>query len=70
MLHPINRRFVVFAAAAFAGTFAAACQSTDISDPTNPAQHAAPKALHDDDPSTCKSGYTITDGHTYCNPDI
>lgn len=64
--HP--RRFIVFAAVVLASALSTACDSAAVAGPVSSPRHTALKAVHDDDPATCANGYTISEGHTYCNP--
>ena len=45
---------------------AAACSNGALTEPSR--KISAHRASMDDDPSLCRSGYTIIDGHVICNP--
>jgi hypothetical protein len=47
---------------------AAACSNSALTDPTSTAKVSAHRASMDDDPALCRSGFTVVDGHTICNP--
>jgi hypothetical protein len=47
---------------------AAACSNSALTDPTSSTKASAHRASMDDDPSLCRSGWTVVDGHTTCNP--
>jgi hypothetical protein len=55
--------FIMLASAAMA----AACSNSGVTAPGQTLQ-SAHRVSADDDPNTCKSGWTEIDGHIYCNP--
>jgi hypothetical protein len=64
----IQRRWItalcVLTIAALSG-----CKASDTLSPSSQLRPGS-KPARDDDPSTCRNGYSIFDGHVYCNPDI
>jgi hypothetical protein len=68
MLQSLNRRCAVGAAVFLFAILGVGCESSNVAAPTTPSMHAAQRAAHDDDPATCRNGYTVIDGHIYCNP--
>jgi hypothetical protein len=62
-----KRRAVAFIMLASAA-LGAACSNSALTDPTSTAKVSAHRASMDDDPALCRSGFTVVDGHTVCNP--
>ncbi|HEY4219306.1 MAG TPA: hypothetical protein VGM67_19315 [Gemmatimonadaceae bacterium] len=68
MLHTFNRRRAFAAVVILLSSLGAGCESASIASPGDPSRQTARAALHDDDPATCRNGYTEIGGHIYCNP--
>lgn len=69
MLYRFNRRTAIVCATLLVGSLISGCGSDGVTGLGKQRTTSAARAAHDDDPATCKSGYTLIDGHVVCNPE-